>query len=79
MLGVDTEGAYQAIYVDTPGIHDAGQREMNRYMVKAATSIVEDVDLLVMVLEHDRWTEEDELVAAHVRRAGVPCIAAMCL
>ena len=32
MLGVDTEGSKQAVYVDTPGIHDHADREMNRIM-----------------------------------------------
>jgi GTPase len=77
MLGVDTEDRYQAIYVDTPGIHDPGEREMNRYMVKEATSILSDVDLVVMLLEHNRWTAEDEVVASYVRASGVPAIAAM--
>jgi len=77
MLGVDTEGEYQAIYVDTPGIHEPGGREMNRYMVRAATSILSDVDVLVMVVEHTRWTDEDALVAGHVKQSSARCIAAM--
>jgi GTP-binding protein Era len=77
MLGVDTEGTDQAIYVDTPGIHEPGGREMNRYMVRAATSILSDVDVLVMVVEHTRWTEEDALVAGHVKQSSARCIVAM--
>jgi GTP-binding protein Era len=75
MLGVDTAGDYQAIYVDTPGIHDHADREMNRYMVRSATSVLKDVDLIVQVVERDQWTEADELVATHARNSGVPCIA----
>ena len=77
MLGVDTEDQCQAIYVDTPGIHEPGDRELNRYMVKEATSILGDVDLLVLVVEHSRWTDEDQLVAERIRAAAVPCIVAM--
>jgi len=77
MLGVDTDGDRQAIYVDTPGIHEPGDREMNRYMVRAATSVLGDVDVLVMVVEQDRWTPEDALVAAHVGDSGARCIAAI--
>ena len=32
MLGVDTRGAYQAIYTDTPGIHKRTDKALNRYM-----------------------------------------------
>jgi GTP-binding protein Era len=75
MLGVDTDGSRQAIYVDTPGIHDHADREMNRYMVRSATSVLTDVDLIVMVVEKDQWTAEDELVLGHIRRAGVRCLS----
>ena len=71
MLGVDTEGIYQAVYVDTPGIHDHADREMNRYMVRSATSVLSDVDLIVMVVEKEQWTDEDELVLSHIRRSSV--------
>ena len=40
LLGVDSIGPTQAIYVDTPGIHEGGGRAMNRYMVRAATSVL---------------------------------------
>jgi GTP-binding protein Era len=75
MLGVDTQGSHQAIYVDTPGIHDTADREMNRYMVRSAISVLRDVDLIVLVLERDQWTDEDELVLSHIRRAEKPCLA----
>ncbi len=75
MLGVDTDGHQQAVYVDTPGIHDHADREMNRIMVRSATAVLNDVDLIVMVLEKDQWTEEDELVLGHIRRSGSRALA----
>ena len=75
LLGVDTEGDDQAIYVDTPGIHDHARREMNRQMVRAATAVLADVDLVLMVLDRDAWTPADELVLEHLRAHDVPCFA----
>lgn len=75
LLGVDTEGPYQAIYVDTPGIHHHAHREINRYMVRAATSVLPDVDLVVMIVDRDQWSDEDELVLAHLSKLAVPCLA----
>jgi len=75
LLGVDTRGEVQAIYVDTPGIHRAGSRQLNRLMVKHATSILTDVDLVLVLLEHHRLTDEDEIVLEHVAQAGVPALA----
>ena len=69
LIGVDTQDADQAIYVDTPGIHQQTERELNRYMVSNATSALSDVDLLVVLIEGGKTTPADEhvlkLVAAH--------------
>jgi GTPase len=72
LLGVDTDGDCQAIYVDTPGIHDHASREMNRQMVKAATAVLADVDLVIMVVDRDLWTEADERVLAYIEAHQVP-------
>jgi GTPase len=69
LLGVDTNGPAQAIYVDTPGIHDGGGRAMNRYMVRSATSALHDVDIVVLVLERLRLGDEDQHVIDLVRAA----------
>lgn len=69
LIGVDTQHQSQAIYVDTPGIHQQTDRELNRYMVSNATSALSDVDLLVVLIEGGKTTSSDEhvlnLVAAH--------------
>ena len=69
LIGVDTQHQNQAIYVDTPGIHQQTERELNRYMVSNATSALSDVDLLVVLFEGGKTTPADEhvlnLVAAH--------------
>lgn len=70
LLGIDTRGAYQAIYVDTPGIHTDASREMNRYMVRSATSVLHDVDVVAMVVDRDVWTAADETVLGYLRAAS---------
>jgi len=75
LLGVDTEDDHQAIFVDTPGIHDHARRQLNRQMVRAATSVLGDVDLVVMVTERDVWSDEDELVLGYLRDVDTPCFA----
>ncbi len=69
LLGVDTVDTAQAIYVDTPGIHDGGGRAMNRYMVRTATAALHDVDIAVVVLERLRLGEEDQRVIDLVQAA----------
>ncbi|HET6471369.1 MAG TPA: GTPase Era [Pseudomonadales bacterium] len=69
VLGVETLGAAQAIYVDTPGIHDGGGRAINRHMVRAATGALADVDIVVMVFERLRYGDDDARVVELVRAA----------
>ena len=47
-LGVDTQGEYQAVYVDTPGLHRGGGKALNQFMVRQAAASARDVDILVM-------------------------------
>jgi GTP-binding protein Era len=71
LLGVLTEDNNQAVFVDTPGIHEARDRAINRYLVRTAVSVLRDVDLVVMVVERLKWNTEDELVLSFVRKAPV--------
>lgn len=71
LLGIKTEGDCQTIYVDTPGLHQQADKAINRYMNRAASSSIRDVDVLVVVVERDRCTEQDEWVLEQVR--GVSC------
>ncbi len=72
LLGVDTEGIHQAIYIDTPGIHRSVDKALNRYMVANATAALKDVDIRVMLVEAGKWKEEDEHVLEMLeQRAGV--------
>jgi GTP-binding protein Era len=75
LLGVDTRGPHQAIYVDTPGIHDHTDREINRYMVRSATSVLADVDVIAMLVDRDQFTQADEVVLEHVKASGARCFA----
>jgi GTPase len=77
LLGVDTDADRQAIYVDTPGIHDDARREINRRMVQAAASVLADVDLVLLIVERDLWTDLDERVFALLGRHDVPAFAVM--
>ncbi|KAE9531084.1 GTPase Era [Testudinibacter aquarius] len=74
IVGIDTEGAYQAIYVDTPGLHIEEKRAINRLMNKAASSAIGDVDLIFFVVDGTHWTDDDEMVLNKLRTAKAPVI-----
>lgn len=74
ILGIKTDESSQTIYVDTPGLHLNAQKAMNRYMNRAATSSLENVELILFVVDVHRWTEEDENVLTRVRSQGIPVV-----
>ncbi|MCB1675336.1 MAG: GTPase Era [Halioglobus sp.] len=74
VLGIKTLGRDQIIFVDTPGLHKNAGRAINRYMNRAASSAIRDVDLVIMVVDRTAWTDEDEMVLEQVRRAGRPVV-----
>ena len=74
IVGIDTVGQYQTVYVDTPGLHSEEKRAINRLMNKAAASSILDVELVVFVVEGTRWTEDDQMVLNRLIAAKKPVI-----
>lgn len=72
--GIHTTEDYQVVYVDTPGLHLGGKKSINRYMNRTAQSAFEGVDAILMVVEAERWTQEDQAVAEKVNAAKAPVI-----
>jgi GTP-binding protein Era len=72
VLGIKTEDQHQIIFVDTPGLHKDAAKAINRYMNRAASSAIKDVDLVVFVVDRTAWTEEDAMVLEQIQRAGLP-------
>ena len=77
VLGIKTDGPVQAIYVDTPGMHEEEPRALNRYMNRAASSALVDVDVVVFVVDQLAWTPADELVLDKLSRVRCPVILAV--
>lgn len=74
IMGVDTDGEFQAIYIDTPGLHIEEKRAINRLMNRAANSSLSDVNLVLFVVDGTQWTPDDEMVLNKLRNANFPTI-----
>jgi len=74
IMGVDTEGDYQAIYVDTPGLHIEEKRAINRLMNRAANSSLSDVNLVFFLVDGTHWTNDDEMVLTKLQKANFPVV-----
>ena len=58
IVGIKTEGPYQEIYVDTPGLHIEEKRAINRLMNRAASSAITDVDLVIFVVDNIKHKDD---------------------
>lgn len=74
VVGIDTFGAYQAVYVDTPGLHREEKRAINRLMNRAAESALGDVELILLVVDATLWTDDDEMVFSKIENTKVPVV-----
>ncbi|MAT50584.1 MAG: GTPase Era [Porticoccaceae bacterium] len=77
VLGILTEDHCQLIFVDTPGIHSGATKALNHYMNRAAGKAMGEVDTVVFVVDRDKWTDADEMVANRLRQLTVPVIIAV--
>ncbi|MDX3902172.1 GTPase Era [Pasteurella multocida] len=77
IVGIHTDGPYQAVYVDTPGLHIEEKRAINRLMNRAASSAIGDVDLIIFVVDGTHWNEDDEMVLNKLRAAKAPVVLAI--
>ena len=77
ILGVDSHSGFQAIYIDTPGLHRKAGKAMNRMMNRTAANALIDAEVILFVTEANRWTEEDQDVLERIQDTSAPVIAVM--
>lgn len=77
ILGIYTkvteEQQFQSIFYDTPGIHES-TNYMNRMMNRAASSVLDEVDMYLFLIEARGWTDGDKRVLKKLANRNVPVI-----
>ncbi|MBI3757924.1 MAG: GTPase Era [Deltaproteobacteria bacterium] len=75
LLGIKTFPNAQLIFVDTPGIHQHGGSLLNKRMVEAALTAVQDTDVVVFLVDaHRGLTPEDEAIAQRLASLRAPLL-----
>jgi GTP-binding protein Era len=77
VLGIKTTATTQLLFVDTPGIHGGEGKALNRFMNRAATSVLPGVDVIVMVVDRGAWRDDDDRVLRSCMNSGAPVILAV--
>ncbi|MBU2570764.1 MAG: GTPase Era [Gammaproteobacteria bacterium] len=77
ILGINTTETGQAIYVDTPGMHDNEKRALNRYLNRTAETTLVGVEVIVWLIDGLSWQPYDDLIFKKLEQAGLPVILAV--
>lgn len=77
LLGIKTTATAQAVYIDTPGLHQKYKGAIHTYMNKEAMSTLHDVDVIVFVVDGIKLTTEDEYAIELLAKCDQPIILAI--
>ena len=64
----------QLVLVDTPGIQLGNKRLINKVLISNALSSLQEVDVVLMVAEMGRWSDEDDYLLTQVKEANCPVV-----
>ena len=77
ILGIETRGEDQFVFIDTPGIFQA-KNTLGDYMVKVATGSMQDGDAVVLLADAAfKPGDVEEKIISQLKRAGIPAILAL--
>ncbi len=64
IVGINTTPAGQAIYLDTPGMHDNQKRALNRHLNRTAETTLLGVDVIVWIIDGFSWHSYDDVISS---------------
>lgn len=77
ILGIETRGEDQFVFIDTPGIFNA-KNTLGDYMVKVATGSMQDGDAVILVADAAYEPGDvEKKVIARLKQSGTPAILAL--
>ena len=76
IMGVLTMPGYQAVFLDTPGIHDP-RTKLGEYMMHAVRDAMEGTDTVLVILDVTHITENDLRIAGEMKGKKIPAVMAL--
>ena len=74
ILGIFSRGRNQIVFLDSPGVHTGYKRALNKYMNKTAKACYEEVDLVVFVVDRDKWQIEEDNILKNLKELKKPVL-----
>jgi len=74
ILGIKTSKKGQAIYMDTPGMHENKKKALNRYLNQTADTTLFGVDVVVWLIDGLVWQVYDDVILKKLKRTNLPVI-----
>ncbi len=77
ILGIVTHGNCQIVLLDTPGVHRAGKRALNRVLNRTALHSLAEADLVLWLTEAGRFNDDDQALLDALKREDLPIYAVL--
>lgn len=68
------EKVCQVVYLDTPGFHRHTPHQLNRALNKTVISVLHEADIILFLVDCQRWTDEDERLLLRLKDRKQPVI-----
>ena len=77
IMGVLTEGEYQLVFTDTPGMHKA-RTALGKYMIKSVTESVSGADGALLVIDAtEEISDTERELLERINSLKMPCVLAI--
>lgn len=77
IMGVLTEGEYQLVFTDTPGMHRA-KTALGKYMVRSVNESVSGADACLLVIDgNDELSDTERELINRIKTLGLPSVLAI--
>ncbi|MBR2661271.1 MAG: GTPase Era [Clostridia bacterium] len=76
IMGVLTGDDYQAVFLDTPGIHDP-RTKLGEFMMHSVRDAMDGMDAALVILDVTRITPDDLQIAADMKGKKIPVVLAL--
>ncbi|VFP87059.1 GTPase Era [Candidatus Erwinia haradaeae] len=67
IIGIQSKGMYQAIYIDTPGLCIEEKNTINRFMNRVIKNSITNARLVVFIIEGINWTVADKMIMHYLK------------